>query len=189
MAFRRTLLITATAVAGVVLGGPAASATVVDRGHYGGPYSYSYDDCGFPIDVVGSDSGHFRVRAGKGKQATAFFVNDNYSFRETQTNAETGEFVTVVANAIFNEVKAKPLGGNLFEFTAVEAGQPVAIYDSSGRLVARDRGSIHHRAIFDTLGDDVIGAVLVEDLEPQVHGPHPVFESGFCAIIEPLIGS
>ena len=188
MALRRTLLITVAAAALVMLGGPGASATVVERGSYSNDYAFSYDDCGFPVDVVGSDSGHFRIRAGKGKQATAFFVNDNFSYRETHTNADTGDSVTIVGNAVFNEVKAKPLGGNLFEFTAVEAGRPFTLYDSDGNVVARDRGSIHHHAIFDTGGDNVPGAELVEELEPEVHGPHPGFDD-FCGLITPLIGS
>jgi len=188
MALRRTLLVTLAAAAMVMLGSPGASATVVDRGHYADDYSFSYDDCGYAVDVVGSDAGHFRIRAGKGKQATAFFVNDNYSYRETHTNAETGRSVTIVGNAVFNEIKAKPLGGNLFEFTAVEAGRPFTLYDAAGNVVARDRGVIRHHAIFDTGGDDVVGAELIEELEPEVHGPHPGFDD-FCSLIDPLIGS
>jgi hypothetical protein len=171
-----------------MLGGPGASATVVERGTYSDEYAFSYDDCGFPVDVAGSDAGHFRIRAGKGKLATAFFVNDNYSYRETHTNADTGKSVTIVGNAVFNEVKAKPLGGNLFEFTAVEAGRPFTLYDSAGNVVARDRGVIRHHAIFDTGGDNVPGAELIEELEPEVHGPHPGFDD-FCGLIAPLIGS
>lgn len=188
MAPRRALLATLVAATVVMLGGPAASATVVDRGNYSDTYSFEYDDCGYLVEVEGTSSGHFRVRAGKGKTATAFFVNDNYSYTETHTNPATGEFVTIKGNAVFNEVKAKPLGGNLFEFTAVEAGRPFTLYDSAGKLVARDRGSIIHRAIFDTGGDDVVGAELVEELEPEVHGPHPGFDD-FCGLVGGLIGS
>ena len=96
--------------------------------------------------------------------------------------------MTIVGNAVFNETKAIPLGGNRFEFTAVEAGRPFTLYDSAGRVVARDRGSIHHHAVFDTGGDDVIGATLVEELEPEVHGPHPGFDD-FCGLVGGLIGS
>ena len=71
MALRRTLLISAAAAMVVVLGGPAASATVVDRGFYDDSYSFSYNDCGYDVDVEGTSSGHFRVRAGKGKNASA----------------------------------------------------------------------------------------------------------------------
>jgi len=37
-------------------------------------------------------------------------------------------------------------------------------------------------------GDDVIGAELVEELEPRVHGPHPGFDD-LCGLLDPLIGS
>ena len=73
------------------------------------------------------------------------------------TNVDTGAFVTITGNAIFNEIKATHLTGNVFEFDAVEAGQPFELYDSNGNLVARDRGSIHHHAVFDTGGDNVPG--------------------------------
>jgi hypothetical protein len=79
--------------------------------------------------------------------------------------------------------------GDILEFEAVEAGQPFVVYDADGNLVLRDRGSIHHHALFDTGGDDVVGADFIEDLGADVHGPHPGFETDFCEIITPLIGS
>jgi hypothetical protein len=175
------------AVVVMVFGVAPAGARVVERGHYSDPYSDSYDDCGFEVVVEGTASGHFRIRAGTGKRDTAFFVNDNYSYTETHTNLETGAFLTIKGNAVFNEVKATRLEGNIFEFESVEAGQPFAVYDSDGNLVARDRGSIHFHALFDTEGDDVPGGVFVEDLGADVNGPHPGFED-FCGIITPLIG-
>ena len=145
-------LATVAAAAAVVtlLGGSPSNATVVDRGHYfSEPYSFTHDECGFDVEVKGISSGVFRLRAGKGKTATAFYGHDNYSFVETQTNPETGAFVTITANAVFNEIKARRVTGNVFEFAAVEAGQ-FRLYDSNGRLVARDRGSVHHHILFDT---------------------------------------
>jgi hypothetical protein len=190
MGKRSFLAATVLAVAAVVIFGTApAGATIVDRGTYTDAYSFGYNDCGFDVSVEGTASGHFLIRAGKGRRDTAFFLNDNYSYVETHTNVDTGAFFTVKANAIFHEIKATRLEGNLFEFEAVEAGQPFAIYDSDGKLVLRDRGSIHHRAIFDTLGDDVVGGEFIEDLEPDVNGPHPGFESDLCTVVTDLIGS
>lgn len=181
-------LVAVVALLAIVFAAPAG-ARVIERGFYTDePYSFSYDDCGFPVDVEGSASGHFRIRAGKGKTATAFFVSDNFSYSETHTNAATGAFVTITGNAVFNEIRAIRLGGSVFEFEAVEAGQPFRLYDSDGNLVAVDRGSIHHHAIFDTEGDDEVGGVFIEELEPEVHGPHPGFDD-FCGLITPLIGS
>ena len=180
--------VAAAAATMTALGGPPANATVVDRGHYfSEPYSFSHDECGFEVNVQGTSSGSFRVREGKGKTATAFFAHDNFSFTETQTNPVTGAFVTITANAVFNEVKARRVEGNLFEFEAVEAGQ-FRMFDSDGGLVARDRGSIHFRILFDTEGDDVPGGILVEDLGADVHGQHPGLDD-FCGLITPLIGS
>src|SRR5919108_5455924 len=173
MGKRSFLAATVLAAASVmVFGGAPAGATVVERGHYSDSYSFSYDDCGFDVLAEGTASGHFRIRAGKGKRDTAFFLNDNFSYTETHTNADTGAFLTITGNAVFNEIKATRLEGNIFEFEAVEAGQPFAVYDSAGNLVLRDRGAIHHHSLFDTLGDDVPGGEFVEDLDADVHGPH-----------------
>src|SRR5215208_4627187 len=188
MARVRIHLLVAVTAAVTAIGAGTAGATVVDRGHYTSePYSFSHDDCGFDVDVEGTSSGHFRLRAGKGKTDTAFFALDNYSFVETQTNPETGAFVTITANAVFNEIRARRVEGNIFEFEAVEAGQ-FRMYDSDGQLVARDRGSVHFRVLFDTEGDDVPGGIFVEELGADVHGPHPGFDD-FCGLITPLIGS
>jgi hypothetical protein len=172
----------------MIVGGSQAGATVVDRGFYEDSYEFSYDDCGFEVAVEGTATGHFLIRAGKGSSDRAFFINDNFSYTETHTNVETGASITLTGNAIFHEIKATHLEGNLFQFQAVEAGQPVRIFDSDGSVVARDRGSIFHRAVFDVGDDDEPGAELVEDLEPSVHGPHPVFDD-FCGIVATLIGS
>ena len=89
---------------------------------------------------------------------------------------------------IFNEVKAVPLGGNLFRFTAVEAGQPFRLYDSQGILLLRDSGVIRHSAVFDTEGDGTPGAVLIEEFEPSVRGPHPgFFDETLCPVLVPLL--
>ena len=181
---RKFTAVAAAAMVAAVLGVAPSQATVIDKGHYfSEPYSFSHDDCGFDVDVKGTSSVIFRVRAGKGSTATAFYGHDNYSFVETQTNPDTGAFVTITANAVFNEIKARRVEGNIFEFAAVEAGQ-FRLYDSDG-LVARDRGSVHHHILFDTEGDDVPGGIFVEDLGADVHGPHPGFDD-FCGLITPL---
>lgn len=173
----------------VILGGAQALATVVESGFYTDSFSFGYDDCGFEVRGEGTASGHYRIRAGKGKTESAFFVSDNYSYTETHTNVETGAFLTITGDAVFNEIKATHVEGNVFRFEAVEAGQPFVVYDADGEVVLRDRGSIHFHALFDTLGDDVPGGIFVEDLGADVHGPHPGFVTDFCEIITPLIGS
>ena len=188
MARVRTLTFVATAAVVTTLGAGTAGATVVERGHYSDePYSFTHTDCGVKLDVTGTGSGHFRTRAGKGKTDTAFFGLDNYSFSETWTNAANGKSFTITANASFNEIRAHRVEGTVFEFWAVEAGQ-FRMYDSTGRLVARDRGSILWHILFDTEGDDVPGGEVIQEFEPVLRGKHPGFED-FCGLITPLIGS
>ena len=185
---KRLFVLLVAAAAAMILGATPAGATVVDRGNYSFSDSFTYDDCGFQVGVDTTASGHFLVRAGKGERDTAFFLNDNYSYTETHTNLTTGAFLTIKGNAVFHEIKATRVEGSIFEFEAVEAGQPFVVYDSDGNLVLRDRGSIHFHALFDTEGDDVPGGVFLEDLGADVHGPHPGFDTDFCETITPLIG-
>ena len=188
MARVRTFTLVAATVAVTALGAGTATATTYEKGRYTSePYAFSHDDCGFDVDVEGTSTGHFRIRTGKGKTDTAFFQMDNWSFTETQTNPANGKSFSIIANGVFNETKATRVEGTVFEFWAVEAAQ-YRLYDSSGRLVARDRGSIRFHILFDTTGDDVPGGVLVEEFPPRVNGPHPGFDD-FCGLITPLIGS
>jgi hypothetical protein len=186
---RRLAAITAVVASVMLTGATQAAATIVVRDQYSFPYSFDYSDCGFPVVVEGTASGHFSIRAGKGDRDTAFFLTDNYSFTETHTNTDTGAFLTIKGNAVFNEIKATHVEGNIFEFEAVEAGQPFAVYDSAGRLVLRDRGSLQHHTLFDTLGDNQPGGEFIADLGTDVHGPHPGFDTALCDIVTPLIGS
>jgi hypothetical protein len=167
---------------------PAAQATIFERMRFTGePYAFEDEICGIEVQIEGTVSGSVTFRTGKGKFDTAFFQHSNLEYSETWT-AAGGGFVTVTGRSNFNEVKAVPLGGNLFRFTAVEAGQPFRLFDSQGNLVLRDRGAIRFSAVFDTLGDEVPGAVLVEEFEPSVRGPHPgFFDETLCPALVPLL--
>jgi predicted peptidase len=67
----------------------------------------------------------------------------------------------------------------------VLAGQPTVITDSSGRVVARDRGSIHYRLLFDTGGDTDPDRQFAGFSGFEVHGPH---DTDFCASVGALVG-
>lgn len=164
-------------------------ATVVDRGHYSGTDSFTYNDCGYPVGVDAEFSGNYRIRAGKHDDGSAFFLNDNYSYREVHTNLDTGEWFVVRGNGVFDEVGATRVEGSVFEFVAVEAGQPFVVEDSAGNVVLRDRGAIRYRTLFDTGGDDEPAGTVVEFLGADVRGPHPGFFTDFCKIAGELIGT
>jgi hypothetical protein len=185
---RRLLgLLLAAAVAALAVV-PAAQGAIFERFRFvDEPYSFEEEICGIEVQIEGTASGHGRVRTGTGKVATAFFALTNFAFSETWT-AANGMSVTVTGNAVFNEVKAVPLGGNVFRFTAIEAGQPFRLYDSQGNLLLRDRGVIRNSLVFDTLGDATPGGVVVEELEPSVRGPHPGFDDEtLCPVLVPLL--
>jgi hypothetical protein len=175
------------AVAGLAIV-PVAQGTIFERFRFvDEPYSFSAEICGIEVQIEGTASGHGRIRTGKGKLATAFFEQLNVDYSETWT-AANGSFVTVTGNFLSNEVKAVPLGGNLFRFTAVQAGQPFRLYDSQGNLLLRDRGAIRFSFVFDTLGDDAPGGIVIEEFEPSVRGPHPgFFDETLCPVLVPLL--
>jgi hypothetical protein len=185
---RRLLgLLLAAAVAALAVV-PAAQGAIFERFRFvDEPYSFEEEICGIEVQIEGTATGAGRVRLGKGELATAFFEHTNFAYTETWT-AANGSFVTVTGNAVFNEVKAVPLGGNVFRFTAIEAGQPFRLYDSQGNLLLRDRGVIRNSIVFDTLGDATPGWVVIEELEPSVRGPHPGFDDEtLCPVLVPLL--
>jgi hypothetical protein len=180
----RTIAV-ALAVTGITA--PAAPASVVDRGHFeDDPYGFSYD-CGFPVEVSGVGSGHFRLREGTGKDATAFFSLDRISFREIHTNPETGEWFSLSGHFANNEIGARRVAGSLFEFRIIKAGPVAVIEDSDGNLVSRDRGVLRRTILFDTGGDEDPGGTFVDLVDLRLSGPHESF-GRLCDVAAELIG-
>lgn len=181
------ILTVVAVVALMIVSAVPAGATIVERERYDFSFTDGYDDCGFEVEVEGTVSGQLRIREGKGDNDSAFFVRDTFAFSETHTNAVTGAFLTIEGRGVFNEVRATRVDGDVFEFTAIEAGQPFVVFDSDGNVVVRDRGVVQYRVLFDTGGDDVPGGEVL-DIQADLRGPHPGFDA-FCEIITPLIGS
>ena len=171
----------------VALGAAPAGATVYEKGHYSGTDSFSYSHCGFPVDVAVEFSGVFRVREGKGKNAGAFFGHDNYSYREVHTNRDTGAWFVITGDGLFNETKARRVEGTVFEFRAIDAGQPFTVTDSDGNVVLRDRGVVRSTILFDVGNDNVPGGTLIRETSFETGGPHPGLDFD-CEDIAGLIG-
>lgn len=159
-----------------------ASATVIDREHYSGTDSFSYDDCGPTVNVEVTFSGVAHLRVGKGNDESAFFLHDNYEYREVHTS-ETGAVLIVSGNGMFQEVRATREQGNVFLFTAVNSGQVFTVTDSDGNVLARDRGTIRETIRFNTEGDGVPGGIFIEQVAFELRGPHPGFEFDLCSIL------
>ncbi len=189
MRMRRHWRAAAIAVALFTLSAVPASAVLFEKtAPYSDSYSFDLPDCGFPIHVDGMQQGRFHIRQGTGKDATAFFAHDQYSYREVWTNTDTGAYFVVSGNGLFNEVKATRIAGSVFTFRSVNSGQPFTVQDSSGNIVIRDRGTIQETILFDTGGDDVPGGTFIELVSDAVHGPHPGFFVDMCDVANSLIG-
>lgn len=191
MRFQRRATAVLAAVAVAVAAAVPAESAVRDRFQTRDePYSFTTDECGFPIAVEGSFSSMGVIREGTGEDDGAFPVINRFGLSETHTNVETGEWFTITAKATFVEISATRVDGPIFEFEFVEAGQPFVVRDSDGNLVARNRGSVHASYLFDTGGDDEPGGEEVPgSLEViRIAGPHPSFKTEYCEIASGLIG-
>ena len=183
----RVLRTLTLAVAATVVAAAAAHATVVEKGRFADEqYGFSYD-CGFPVEVTGVASGHFRLREGTGDDATVFFSLDRLAFREIHTNAETGAWFSISGQFANNEIGARRVAGSLFEFRIIKAGPVAVIEDSDGNLVSRDRGVLRRTILFDTGGDQDPGGTFVQLTDLRLAGPHESF-GRLCDVAAELIG-
>ena len=187
-ASRRLLGLPLALATAALAAAPPAPATTFDRVRLDAvPYAFDDVRCGIDVHVEGTAGGLISLRVGKGDTATAFFEHDVIAYDETWA-AANGRFVTVTGKASFNDVKAVPLGDNLFRFSMVEAGQPFRLFDADGTLLLRDRGSIRFSAVFDTLGDEIPGGIMVEEFEPIMRGSHPSSDDAtLCTVLVPLL--
>jgi hypothetical protein len=178
------------AVPGVAQAAPPVEHLRVDDTRTG-----SAANCGFTIDFVITDSAHVMLREVKGSDGQAFVQHVNYQIEAMLTNPETGAWMRVHGHSLIKDLTARHVEGNIWEFTAHEAGQPFVIEDSEGKIVARNRGLVTTRYLFDTLGDSEPSGNLVGEIEVTgVFGPHPmgplagIGDPEFCAIATDLIG-
>jgi hypothetical protein len=170
------------AIAAALLAITPVAATVDFRDRYSFDYDFTYSCGATEISVVGHAEGLFFVRVGKGDQATAFFGHDKFAFSETHTNPD-GDVLVISGNGLFQETKAVPLGGNLFQFSSIVSGQPFTVRDGDGNLVVRDRGVVRNVIVFDTLGDDTVGGIFIEQVSFSFAGPHDGIGFDTCDVL------
>ena len=152
------------------------------------PYSDSYT-CSSPFEIDGVFNGKAIIEQGTGPATETFPVLDRYSIEETHTNTVTGNSFTVRGHGIFHEVKARRVEGNVFEFRAIDTGQPFVVENAAGRVVLRDRGATAITFQFDTLGDGMPGGNYLDETWVETYrGPHPSGgeDFDFCALAESL---
>ena len=80
-------------------------------------------------------------------------------------------------------MKSKSVEGSVYEFTFQRTGQPLIITDSSGAVVARNRGNISFHYTIDVATGEF------NFLGQKVSGPHPVLDVDMCKTVAPLVGS
>ena len=185
----RRFILSVCLLGALVAAAAPASATVVERQHYSGTEAFAFPFCDFPLDVVSTFRGNYVIRATDGE---AFLIRDTFRRVDVMTNPETGEWFTIRHTAVFHEIKATLIEGTIYQFVAVEAGQPFVIVDSEGNVVVRDRGMIRHTFLADTLGDGVPSAEEIPDTDVHdISGPHEGFSEDFdfCALAAELTGA
>jgi hypothetical protein len=184
---RRIVIGLATAALLAVAVAASAQATVYEKFRFEDEWAFT-EDCGFAVDVAGSATGTFVLRAGKNKDEGVFPFTQQYRFSETWTNPANGEWFVIRGNGVVNEVKATRVEGSVFLFHIVDAGQPFVVEDSEGNVIERSRGSVRGTFLFDTEGDSVPGGIYLEFFEPRVSGPHPGLDKHPCDYAVELIG-
>ena len=188
----RSAAVAAAVLAGAVMSWASpARAEVFDHQRFGGSYSNDFEICGIPVRVDGEDRGMFNIRVGKGQLDTFFFEHTVERYAETITNPANGKYFTTSGQHVIQEMRARRVEGSIFQVTSNEAGMPLVLRDSSGKVVLRDRGVISTTILFDTGGDHIPGGDIVDVLDVLVAGPHPDFfmqDAERCARVHSLIG-
>lgn len=165
----------ALALAGPVQAGP------IHHEHYSGTDSYDFDDCGFVIHNEVAFEGVFMLKAPK---AAGFppRLFDNY--HATETLSANGRWATIEHQGLYKDLRITHVEGTIYQFVAMEAGQPFVVRDSDGNVLLRDRGVLKTTFQVDTKGDtDLENDEFVEGSWSLLKdaGSHPGFYIDFCA--------
>ena len=159
--------------------------------HYSFVDFFSYEDCGFLVEVTVEGSGQFRLRPGRHGDATPYYF-DNYEWHAIHTNPENGLWFREDGNGLYRDLKITNLEGTIYTFVAQETGRPYSLTAMDGTKVIVDRGRLLTTFQVDTKGDDDLSndefiegswALLADN------GAHPGFYlEDFCEIVQDLIG-
>jgi hypothetical protein len=176
----------------VVVAAAPVGAKPLERERYTSEDTDTFTDteCGAPItiDYVGKFSGLFMLKKGRRGDPTPY-VFDNYSGVETFTNVANGRTATVKHQGLYKDLRIVRVEGTVYHFTAIETGRPVVVFGPDGQRLIFDRGRIRYSFAVDTKGDtDLSNDEFVEDFEPDIAGPHPIFfgEADFCDLLDLL---
>jgi hypothetical protein len=163
--------------------GPAQAAPLV-RDHYSGTDSFDFDDCGFVIHDEITFEGVFMLKAPRTDGGPPYLF-DNYESHETLT--ANGRTLTIDHQGMYKDLHITLVEGTVYQFVAMESGQPFVVRDDDGNVLIRDRGVLKTTFQVDTQGDtDLENDVFIEGSWSLLadNGRHPGFYIDFCAEME-----
>jgi len=172
--------IPAAALLALALAVPVQAAPI-EYVHYSGTDSFNFDDCGFVIHDEVVFEGVFMLKAPRTEGAPPRYF-DNYHSIETLT--ANGRTATIEHQGLYKDLHITLVEGTIYEFVAMEAGQPFVVRDGDGNILIRDRGVLVTTFRVDTQGDtDLSNDVFIEGSWSLLKdaGSHPGFYIDFCA--------
>lgn len=170
----------------VVALGPSISAHAapLEREHYSGTDSYTDKSCGFDIEYESTFEGTFMLKAPHRDGAPPYVFN-NYETHEVLT--ANGRTLTQDHQGLYKNVKITLVEGTVYQYVALEAGQPFVIRDSDGNVLYRDRGALKTTFQFDTKGDaDPANDEFIDGsfATTAINGPHPLWVIDLCQVYQ-----
>ena len=172
-------ILPAVALLALVVVAPV-SAAPIEREHYSDTDSFDFDDCGFVIHDEVTFEGVFMLKAPKSPGAPPRYF-DNYEVHEVLT--ANGRTLYIDHNGLYKDLHITLVEGTIYQFVAMEAGQPFVVRDEQGRVLIRDRGVLFTTFQVDTKGDtDLDNDEFIEGSFSLLadHGRHPGFYLDFC---------
>jgi hypothetical protein len=128
MAFKRYVATAgALGILVVMAGAVPAYATIFSKEPFSFQESFEEDLCGIDVRHDVDVSGTTLIRTGKGDLGRAFFGSDHYEFVDMFTNLASGASFTIEGAGIVKDVKATPLGDDVFEFRILDVAASTAL--------------------------------------------------------------
>jgi hypothetical protein len=168
------------ALLAMAIAGPVQAAPI-EYEHYSGTDSFDFDGCGFVIHDEVAFEGVFMLKAPSTEGAPPRLF-DNYHSIETLT--ANGRTATIEHQGLYKDLHITQVEGTVYQFVAMESGQPFTIRDADGNVLIRDRGVLMTTFQVDTKGDtDLENDVFIEGSWSLLKdaGSHPGFYIDFCA--------
>ena len=162
--------------------------------HYQYTSLWSYYDCGFRVDVRGTNSGTFRLKKGRHGDPTPYWF-ENYEFHYVTTNPANGKWFREDGNGLYKDLHITKVEGTVYTFVATEVGRSYTLTDMNGKKLFFDRGRVLITFQVDTLGDDDPYNDLFIEGSWQLlaaDGSHLayIWDGDWCAdIVVPLLGN